>query len=72
MAHCRFSNQKAQEATAKPAMGSSTSEQKNKPMLHTKKSRSKSGDTVLSIVEAISKEGTLPSVDMITNDFKKS
>ena len=61
---------KAQEAAAQPAMNSSTSEQTEADAEY-KQIEVKSGDTVLSIVEAISKSGKLPSVDMITNDFKK-
>ena len=61
---------KAQEAAAQPATDSSTSEQKQADAEY-KQIEVKSGDTVLSIVEAINKKGTLPSVDMITNDFKE-
>lgn len=61
---------KAQEATAQPAMDSSTSVQKQADAKY-KQIEVKSGDTVLSIVEAINKKGTLPAVDTITNDFKK-
>lgn len=61
---------KAQEAAAQPATDPSTSEQKQADAEY-KQIEVKSGDTVLSIVEAINKKGTLPSVDMITNDFKE-
>lgn len=62
---------KAQEAAAaQPEINASTSEQKQADAEY-KQIEVKSGDTVLSVVEAINKKGTLPSVDKITNDFKE-